>query len=177
MPLTAFFALERESRRARIGAATAMTGMAVLLIVVASPGLWSNYGRPLFPPGGFAYSIWARTGDEILFLARFDLYTGYESAAVYVAEHGDSQIGLVTLGSDWEYPLWRLLRRLGIKDLRIEHVGISDPHLSKPYPLGPFYPTLVIATIKDLPPRLSINGTAWQRVVQYPHLAIYRRAP
>ncbi|HEX4570071.1 MAG TPA: hypothetical protein VH184_06585, partial [Dongiaceae bacterium] len=106
MPLTAFFALERESRRARIGAATAMTGMAILLIVVASPGLWSNYGRPLFPAGGFAYSIWARTGDEILFLARFDLYTGYESAAVYVAQHGDSQIGLVTNDSDWEYPLW-----------------------------------------------------------------------
>jgi hypothetical protein len=177
VPLTAFLALERESRRARIGAAAAMTGMAILLIVVASPGLWSNYGRPLFPPGGYPYSIWARTGDEILFTGHPDLFTAYQSAAVYVAQHGDSQIGLVTGGNDWEYPLWRLLRGLGIKDLRIEHVGMSNPRLSKPYPLGPFDPTLVVATIKDPPARLSIDGAPWQRVMQFPYFAIYRREP
>ena len=177
MPLTAFFALEPESRRARLGAAAAMTGMAVLLIVVASPGLWSNYGRPLFPAGGFAYSIWARSGDEILLHARPDLYTAYESAAVYVAQHGDSQIGLVMHGNDWEYPLWRLLRRLDIKGLRIEHVGMSDPHLAKPYPLGPFHPTAVISTTRVSPPEITIDGASWYRDLELPSFAIYRRSP
>ena len=177
MPLTAFFALEPESRRARLGAAAAMTGMAVLLIVVASPGLWSNYGRPLFPSGGYAYSIWARTGDGILFLARPDLYTAYQSAAVYVAQHGDSQIGLITSGNDWEYPLWRILRRLDIKDLRIEHVGMSDPHLAKPYPLGPFHPTVILSTRRVSPPEITIDGASWYRDLELPSFAIYRRSP
>jgi hypothetical protein len=177
MPLTAFFALERQSRRARLGAAAAMTGMAILLIVVASPGLWSNYGRPLFPPGGFAYSIWASTGDEILFRTRPDLYTAYQSAAVYVAQHGDSQIGLLMHGNDWEYPFWRLLRRLDIKDLRIEHVGMSDPHLVNPYPLGPFHPTVVISTTRVSPPEITIDGTSWHRDLELPSFAIYRRSP
>jgi len=177
MPLTAFFALARESLRARLGAAAAMAGMAILLIVVASPGLWSNYGRPLFPSGGFAYSIWARSGDEILFLARPDLYTPYHCAAVYVAQHGDSQIGLTTGGNDWEYPLWRLLRRLDIKDLRVEHVGMSDPHLAKPYPLGPFHPTVVLSTRRVSPPEIMIDGKAWYRDLELPSFAIYRRSP
>ncbi|HKF59733.1 MAG TPA: hypothetical protein VKB42_00120, partial [Dongiaceae bacterium] len=177
MPLTAHFALERESRRAGLGAAAAMAGMAILLIVVASPGLWSNYGRPLFPSGGYAYSIWPRTGDEILFLARPDLYTAYQSAAVYVAQHGDSQIGLITGGNDWEYPLWRVLRRLDIKDLRVEHVGMSDPHLAKPYPLGQFHPTVVLSTRRVSPPEITIDGTSWYRDLALPSFAIYRRSP
>jgi hypothetical protein len=177
MPLTAFLVLERESRRARLGAAAAMTGMAILLIVVASPGLWSNYRRPLFPPGGFAYSIWARSGDEILLLDRPDLYTAFQSAAVYVAQHGDSQIGLIMGGNDWEYPLWRILRRLDIKGLRIEHVGMSDPHLARPYPLGPFHPTLVISTKRVSTPEITIDGAAWYRDLELPSFAIYRRSP
>ena len=117
------------------------------------------------------------SGDEILFHARPDLYTPYESAAVYVAQHGDSQIGLLFYGNDWEYPLWRLLRRLDNKDLRIEHVGMSDPHLAKPYPLGPFHPTVIISTRKISPPEVTIDGTSWYRDLELPSFAIYRRSP
>ena len=136
-----------------------------------------NSHRPLFPPSGFGDSIWAKTGNEILFLPRPELQSSYEAAARYAAQQGDSRIGVLTTGNDWEYPLWRLLRQNGVQDLRIEHVGVAGPPLSRPYPLGPFDPTLVIATIKNPPPRLSIDGAPWQRVMQYPHLAIYRRAP
>jgi hypothetical protein len=160
-----------------VGKAALGVALAIGLIAFAWRPLWDNSHRPLFPPSGFADSIWAKTGNEILFLPRPELQSSYEAAARYAAQEGDSRIGLLTAGNDWEYPLWRLLRQNGIRHLRIEHVGVEGPPLSRPYPLGPFDATLVIATIKNPPPRLSIDGAPWQRVMQYPHLAIYHRAP
>jgi hypothetical protein len=130
--------------------------------------------RP-FPRDGLAGSIWAHTGDAILFGARPDLQLSYRSAA-HAALHGDSQIGLVTNGNGWEYPLWRLLQRVGIKNLRFEHVGVRRP-MAKPYPLGAFAPTLVFVVNPDARPEMTIDGTSWHRVQQYPALSIYRRAP
>jgi hypothetical protein len=165
-------------KRGKAALGTALgTAFAIGLIAFAWRPLWQNSHRPLFPPSGFADSIWAKTGNEILFLPRPELQSSYEAAAGYAAQQGDSRIGLLTAGNDWEYPFWRLLRQEGVQNLRIEHVGVEGPPLSKPYPLGPFDPTLVIATVKNRPPQLSIDGAPWQRVMQYPYLAIYRRSP
>ena len=49
--------------------------------------------------------------------------------------------------------------------------------MPKPYPLGPFDPTLVIATVKDRPPEMTIDGNLWHRKLQLPSLAIYTRDP
>jgi 4-amino-4-deoxy-L-arabinose transferase-like glycosyltransferase len=177
-PLAACLPIEGgRDRWYRRGRAILGAALAIGLIAFAWRPLWENSHRPLFPPSGFADSIWAKTGTEILFLPRPELQSSYEAAARYAAQQGDSRIGLLTAGNDWEHPLWRLLRQNGIRHLRIEHVGVEGPPLSRPYPLGRFDPTLVIATIKNPPPRLSIDGAPWQRVMQYPHLAIYRRAP
>ena len=111
----------------------------------AMPPLWANYRRPIFPPMGYAASLWAKTGDEILFIARPELLASYQAAVRYVVENKDSRIGLVISGNDWEYPLWRLLREQGLTGLRIEHVAVKGAPMAKPYPLGPFDPTLVIA--------------------------------
>ena len=141
------------------------------------PPLWANYRRPIFPPMGYAASLWAKTGDEILFIARPDLLASYQAAVRYVAANKDSQIGLVISGNDWEYPLWRLLREQGLTGLRIEHVAVKDAPMAKPYPLGPFDPTLVIAIEEYPPAQLTIEGALWQRKLLYPGLALYRRAP
>jgi hypothetical protein len=174
-PLVGFLAFERFRGWARIGATALLT---LLLVIFAMPPLWANYRRPIFPPGGYAASIWAKTGDEILFIARPDLLASYEAAVRYVVQNKDSQIGLVISGNDWEYPLWRLLREQGVTPLRIEHVGVKGaPPMAKPYPLGAFDPTLVIAIERDPPPQLTIEGALWQRKLLYPGLALYRRAP
>ena len=177
-PLAAFLPFAGSESRAAWLRALAMAGLAILLLAVAAPALWLNMRRPLFPPTGYAGSIWAHTGDAILFGARPDLQLSYQSAAVYAALHGDSQIGLVTKGNGngWEYPLWRLLRQKEIADLRIEHVGVRRP-MAKPYPLGVFAPTLVFVVNPDAPPEMTIDGTSWHRVQKYPALSIYRRAP
>ena len=173
-PLIGFLAFERIRGWARIGATALLT---LLLVIVAMPPLWANYRRPIFPPMGYAASLWAKTGDEILFIARPDLLASYQAAVRYVAANKDSQIGLVISGNDWEYPLWRLLREQGLTGLRIEHVAVKGAPMAKPYPLGPFDPTLVIAIEQDPPAQLTIEGALWQRKLLYPGLALYRRAP
>jgi hypothetical protein len=155
----------------------AATLLAILLLIVAAPALWTNDRRPLFAPAGTPGSIWARSGDDLLFAARPGLQLSYESAAAYAALHGYSRIGLVTNVDDWEYPLWRLLRRAGIKDLRIEHVGVAGPPIDKPYPLGPFDPMAVFVLRKDAPAEMALDGSPWYRVQQYSALSIYRRRP
>ena len=95
----------------------------------------------------------------------------------YAVQHNHSQIGLVTGGDDWEYPLWRGLRAMGIAPLRVEHVGLSDTRLPRPYPLGPFSPTLMFATAGDRPPEMTIDGHVWYRKLQFQPLAVYARAP
>jgi hypothetical protein len=177
-PLAAFLLFERDERRAARLRSTAATALlAILLLSAAWPALWMNMRRPLFSPAGDAGSIWARTGDQILFAGRPELQLSYLSAAHYAARHGDSRIGLVLNGNDWEYPLWRLLRRAGTKNLRIEHVDLSEPIMAHPYPLGPFDPTVVFVIRTDPPPDMMIEGALWHRVQQYPALSIYRRSP
>jgi hypothetical protein len=95
----------------------------------------------------------------------------------YAVQHQDSQIGLLMDVNDWEYPLWRGLRHSGIADFRMEHIAVPGPPAPKPYPLGPFDPSLVIATVKDRPPEMTIDGNLWHRKLQLPALALYTRDP
>jgi hypothetical protein len=177
-PLAAFLPFPRgQGRAARHGRAVATTLLAIPLLIVAAPALWTNDRRPLFAPVGTHGSIWARSGDDLLFAARPGLRLSYESAAAYAALHSYSQIGLVTSVDDWEYPLWRLLRRTGIRDLRIEHVGVAGSPMGEPYPLGPFDPVAVFVLRKDAPTEMAIDGSPWYRVQQYPALSIYRPRP
>ena len=58
-PLIGFLAFERIRGWARIGATALLT---LLLVILAMPPLWANYRRPIFPPMGYAASLWAKTG-------------------------------------------------------------------------------------------------------------------
>jgi 4-amino-4-deoxy-L-arabinose transferase-like glycosyltransferase len=176
-PLAAFLPIDSQGRpSARILPTALAAALAFLLVYSAWPALWRNSIRPLvFIPG--AGSIWNKSAEGILFTSRPDLRLQYQAAVDYALQHGDSQIGLVMSVDDWEYPLWRDLRHGGIADLRIEHIGVPNPHMPKPYPLGPFNPTLVIATTKSRPAEMTIDGNLWHRHLQLPSLAVYTRDP
>lgn len=177
-PLVAFLPFPQgQGQTPRQVTTAAMALLTLLLLAVAAPALWENARRPLFAPAGTAGTIWTRSPEDLLFTARPGLRLSYESAAAYAARHGYARIGLVTNVDDWEYPLWRLLRRAGIKDLRIEHVGIADPAMARPYPLGPFDPMAVFVLRRDAPAEMTIDGSPWYRVQQYPALSIYEPAP
>jgi len=176
-PLTAFLPIDSRGRPpARILATALTAALALLLLYFAWPALWRNSIRPLvFIPG--AGSIWVKSADGVLFTSRPDLRLQYQAAVDYALQHDDSQIGLVMGVDDWEYPLWRSLRHSGIADLRMEHIGVPNPRMPKPYPLGPFDPTLVITTVNVRPAEMTIDGKLWHRKLQLPSLAIYTRDP
>src|SRR6185369_4794500 len=176
-PLTAFLPIDSRGRPpARILATALTAALALLLLYFAWPALWRNSIRPLvFIPG--AGSIWVKSADGILFTSRPDLRLQYQAAVDYALQHDDSQIGLVMGVDDWEYPLWRSLRHSGIADLRMEHIGVPNPRMPKPYPLGPFDPTLVITTVNVRPAEMTIDGKLWHRKLELPSLAIYTRDP
>jgi hypothetical protein len=82
-PLIGFLAFERIRGWARIGA----TALLALLLVILPPcrPLWANYRRPIFPPMGYAASLWALTGDRDPVHRPPDLLASYQAAVRYVA--------------------------------------------------------------------------------------------
>src|SRR5262249_38903998 len=125
-PLTAFLPFECAVGRTARLRSTIVLLLAVLLTIPASPPLWTNFRKPLFLTRDNPHTPCAPGRTAILFAARPDLGLPSRSAAVDAPLHADSQIGLVMDDTDLEYPLWRLLRQQGIRNLRIEHVNIRD---------------------------------------------------
>ncbi len=113
-PLAGFLPIgPRRGLLARMLTTASVAFLIVMLAYTAWPALWRNLLRPLLPPKDHAGSIWAKSTDDMLFTARPELMSPYREAVDYAARHNDSQIGLVMGGDDWEYPLWRGLRRVG----------------------------------------------------------------
>jgi hypothetical protein len=149
--------------------------LTILLALYATPALLLNQIRPLLRSDqlGIARSILSETSDQIRFASRPGLLPQYEEVARYALANGDHDIGLLTGGDDWEYPLWRVLERARIEPLRIEHIYSASSSGQSTYPLGPFKPTLIIATVPERPPVLPISGFKWMRKVEFPDLSIY----
>lgn len=100
----------------------ATTGLALVLLLVASPFVLENQIRPL--SGGFTVFNQART--DLYFADRRDLKVPYTAAAQYVLAQGCEHIGLVTAAEATEYPLLVLLGdRMGTRDVR--HVAVRNP--------------------------------------------------
>jgi hypothetical protein len=97
----------------------------------------------------------------------------YEEVQRYVLAHGHHDIGLLMDLDGWEYPLWRVLQEAGVKPLRIEHVFEAPNMDNLKYPLGPFKPTLIIATVQERPPVLVLNGIQWRRRLATHALSVY----
>ena len=123
-----------------------------------------------------AVSLLSQTPLQLRFAARPNLLIPYQEVARYVMANDHHDIGLLMGGDDWEYPLWRLLQQAGVKPLRIEHVFNAPSSRQPDYPLGPFRPTLIIATVPDRPSVLVIDGVNWNRRVELPALGLYTPA-
>jgi hypothetical protein len=148
-PLAGCLPIDRQRRRlARMLTTAAVGVLAVLLVYAAWPALWSNLLRPLVPPGGLADSIWAKSREEAL-SSRAPSCCRRIGRQDYAVQHNHSQIGgdgRRRLGVS----LWRGLRA---RDCAAAwSMSASDTRLPRPYPLGPFNPTLMLATAGDRPP-------------------------
>ncbi len=175
-PLAAFLPVERhQGRRGAV--------LAALLILSAMPALLANYSRRILPGRGQDYtaSLWAESREQARFAVRPELLPQYRAAVRFILDHGDGQIGLLSLGNGWEYPLWQMLHAEGAKGLRIEHVFPEPAASPASYPLGPFHPSLIVVIRRlqpsEPPSPLVVDGRRWRRAFDRPALSIYLPCP
>lgn len=154
-----------------------------VLALSALPALLMNKSRSLVPSwlaqtvgGSPRPSLLFQTPLQIRFANRPEMLLPYEEVARYAIANDHHDIGLLMGGDDWEYPLWRLLQQASIEPLRIEHVFDATNSRKLDYPLGPFKPTLIIATGSGRAPMLTINGMTWKRRLELPKLSVYTSA-
>jgi 4-amino-4-deoxy-L-arabinose transferase-like glycosyltransferase len=150
------------------------------LALSSVPALMASKTRSLVAlPNLGVQSLFSQAPVQLRFARRRDLLFSYEAAVRYVLANDHHDIALLMdtfYGDDWEYPFWQLLQQAQVEPLRIEHVFVSSSSGDPNYPLGPFRPTLIIATIADRPSEMVINGVIWNRRVELPELSLYTPA-
>jgi hypothetical protein len=173
-PLFATVAPERWSN-SRIA-----TTLCLFLGLTALPVLLLNQSRELlplardrpFPLLRDRPSYLTQTPYERLFVNQQRLLGNYKDAVDIIVRSKASNVGLVLGNDSWEYPIWRMLRdrKLGYF-VRIEHVGLPDPH----WPLGPFSPDVVFWSDGDAPSALTIEGQDFTRIGPSETVTVFRR--
>lgn len=147
--------------------------LGILLVVWASPALFLNRTRAFVGLPGFSESFWSKTPEQILFAKKPSLQQQYQAAVDFVARRSNHEIGLMIGADDWEYPIWRLLRQVEARNLRIEHIGLTGRSGTMPYPLGAFSPTVLMVMSGNRPVQVIVDGRAFRKAMEMPALAIY----
>jgi hypothetical protein len=111
------FAIAFEDKRKYINVSI------IILTFFAIFPLLLNYSRPLWYIKGITSNntIWNTSRDELIFNNRH--YDGsYIKACDIILKAEIKNLGVIIGGNDWEYPLWRYLRRNSINQIKIMHV-------------------------------------------------------
>jgi len=135
--------------------------LAVVLIVLSALWVLHNRSRPILGE----HDIFNLSREQLRFVNLPGLYEPYLGATKSAITRGYRQIGLITDRDDWEYPFWVLLGSDSRKDIRIEHVNVTNLSSGLAYPLDrrsnggrTFLPELVISTSGRPRPKLVIDG-------------------
>ena len=132
------------------------TYIVVLLVVASQFALLYNDTRPLL--GG--KNIFVMPRFEQYFRNRPYLYPQYVHAAFLLKDKLCSQVGFLSQGDSWEYPLWVLLEMGPISSLRIEHFRIANQSakVSVPGAMSDFVPCGLVAVDMTERPDLIVDG-------------------
>ncbi len=114
--------------------------LAVGLLISAFPWVVHNKSRPLTG----SWNIFNTSRIDLYFSNRIELRDPYTEATDFVRSQKCSQVGLLL--TDWEYPLWILLRGNNNLGLRIAHVGVANNSAAK-YESGSIDPFSVCAIV------------------------------
>ncbi len=133
--------------------------IAILFIGTSMLWVFKNNGRRIISS---KQTIFDTPRLEQYFAHRPDLVKPYRDVVKYIEEKGCRQIGLYFTDETWEYPLWPLLRDQGLKNFRIESVGlINNPSVK--YLREPFAPCVIIGDALKKDYSLQINGRQYRR--------------
>jgi hypothetical protein len=137
------------------------------------PWLFNNYRRPLWG----AQSVLLTNSVEQTFRPRPEARESYEDLIEFMLTQKCTQVGLVTGGDSWEYPLWTLLKSSEQKELNIEHVFVDNEsqQILSEEPFSSFSPCLWIAL--DISPQAEtpLLTEAFDKVWQRPGVMVFTR--
>jgi 4-amino-4-deoxy-L-arabinose transferase-like glycosyltransferase len=114
--------------------------LAVGLLISALPWVVHNKTRPLTG----SWNIFNTSRIDLYFSNRIELRDPYTEATDFVRAQKCSQVGFLL--TDWEYPLWVLLRGNNNMGVRITHVGVANNSAAK-YESGSIDPFSVCAIV------------------------------
>jgi hypothetical protein len=146
----------------------------IVLFLGAMPWLFLNVQHPWL--GG--RSIWKQPKPAQYFYKRPSLAIPFIVASEHIKSMGCQQIGLVIGQDSWEYPWWALLSG---RDVRIEHVLVSNASASLKYPLGDFQPCAIIANGVQEPPLIMAGNALYGQIGVIPagddKITVFLRKP
>jgi hypothetical protein len=137
----------------------------VALTVSSFPYLLGNASRPVIG----ANSVLCSDRMSQYFKNRPDLAIPYERAAALVRGTQCTEMGLITGGDDWEYPLW-VLTGAARGRRRLEHIAVDN--VSGRIPVD-FTPCAVIATRPQLDEEIAYRGTTYKKVPEAGSVAVF----
>lgn len=140
---------------------------AAILALAALPYLLVNQSRPLVPL--WKPSVVSVPREEQYYFDRRRYRAPYTAAAEFVRASGEPEVGLLFDGDDYEYPLWRSIKRDFAGPPVLRHVGVPTPHGARIPP-----PALVISSRPGA--GQSIDGHAYVAVRDFGDLTALRRA-
>ena len=88
--------------------------------------LMSNNSRPLLTVPKITVTsdkrVWNTSREKLVFINMIDVYHTYTEAYATVVQAGVQNLGIIIGGDDWEYPLWRYIRKNSDNKIKITHV-------------------------------------------------------
>jgi hypothetical protein len=137
----------------------------VALTVSSFPYLLNNPSRPLTG----ANSVLSSDRISQYFKNRPERAIPYDRAAALVRGTQCTEVGLITGGNDWEYPLW-VLTGAANGSLRLEHIAVDN--VSGRMSVG-FTPCAVIATRPQPDEEIAYRGTTYKKVLETGSVAVF----
>lgn len=145
----------------------ALTAAVSVLALAALPYLLVNQSRPLIPL--WTSSIVSVPRREQYYFDRRFYRAPYDAAAEFVRASGEPEVGLLLDRDDYEYALWRSIKRDFAGPPVLRHVGVSAPYGKHTPP-----PALVISSRTGVDQ--SIQGRAYVVLRDFGGLTALRRA-
>ncbi len=146
--------------------------IAIFLLFASIPWIIYNQSRPLIGKE----NIFNIRREQQYFLNRKYMYSQYKDAIDYIKKTETlSQIGLLLNKDGWEYPFWAMLKQPFHKDIRIEHINITNPSGNLQYPLGQFSPEIILSLIPDNKLYMQIKGNTYVKTRKFTYINIFIR--
>jgi len=106
----------------------------ISLFLYSVPYIFLNKSRPLMASikkvSNLNYEIEKpyianKKRDELYFVRRPDLYQKYKIITEIIKENKCNKIGIIISGDNWEYPLWKFIKK-DFNDYKIFHINVEN---------------------------------------------------